>query len=351
MSSEDKEQKTEDASSRRLEELREQGKVAKSLDFSTAATLVAAAFALKFFGQGIATDVYDFTVRALRFQDLASPTQAVKALLTAFAVSTLPVMFVTALTAVVVGLAQTGGFFSLSQIAPKAERFDIMQNIQPMLPGKQMFTELGKSMLKIVLVGAAVYNVIADAIPTFTVLANAAPMVSAASAGMVALKLAYHGGLVFGAIALFDFYLAKRKFEEDSKMSKQELKDEHKSSEGDPHVKRKIKQKMMEMTKKRALADVKQATVLVTNPTHIAVALRYDLEKDAAPIVLAKGTDDVALEMRAAARRHGVPIVENRPLARALNKTVKPGQMVPMELYRAVAEVIAHVLALRQRVS
>lgn len=347
----DKEQRTEEATPRRLEELRDQGKVAKSADFGAAATLIAAAFALKLTGGSIAANVYDFTVRTLRFQDMASPTQAVKALLMVFCVASMPVMFICALTAVAVGMYQTNGFIAFDQIAPKLERFNPMPNIQRMLPGKEMLTELGKSLLKIGLVGFAVYRVIKDAIPTFTVFASSAPIVSAASTGAIALKIAYHGGAVFAAIAALDFFLAKRKFEEESKMSKQELKDEHKQSEGDPHVKRRIKQKMFEMTKKRAVADVKSATVLVTNPTHISVALRYDLDKDAAPIVLAKGTDETALKMRAMARRHGIPIVENRPLARALNKTVKPGQMVPVELYRAVAEVIAHVLALKQRLS
>jgi len=347
----DKDQKTEDASSRKLEQLRDDGKLAKSQELGAAVTLVAAAFALKAMGGSIAANVVDFTVRSLRFQDAANPTQAVKALVTAYSYSALPVMFVTAAAAIVAGLYQTGGFVSFSQLAPKMERFDVLSNLKRIVPGKEMFTELAKSTFKIVLVGIAVYRVVDEALPTFSMLANTAPMVSAAATGAVALKMAYHGGFVYGVIAVADFYYQRHKFSEDAKMSKQEVKDEHKQQEGDPAVKRKIRQKMLEAVQRRAMADVSKATVLITNPTHIAVALRYDLEKDAAPIVLAKGEEEVALAMRAAAREHGVPIVENRPLARALNRTVKPGEMVPMDLYRAVAEVIAHVLALRPRAS
>jgi flagellar biosynthetic protein FlhB len=132
-------------------------------------------------------------------------------------------------------------------------------------------------------------------------------------------------------------------------MSKQEVRDEHKEQEGRPEIKGRMRRKMQDMTKQRATADVSKATVLVTNPTHYAIALRYEPEHDAAPVVLAKGLDELALQMRSIARKAGVPVIEQRPLARALYADAKVGRPVPVELYRAVAEVIAYVMQIKAR--
>ena len=130
-------------------------------------------------------------------------------------------------------------------------------------------------------------------------------------------------------------------------MSLQEVRDEHKEQEGDPFFKRHRRQKMRQLADRRAISDVAKATVIVTNPTHIAIALRYEADKDFAPMVIAKGIDSTALAMRRRARKHGVPVVENKPLARAMHREAQVGAMIPVDLYTAVAEIIAHVMRLR----
>jgi flagellar biosynthesis protein FlhB len=130
-------------------------------------------------------------------------------------------------------------------------------------------------------------------------------------------------------------------------MSKQELKEEFKQEEQDPGVKRKMRMRARELMNARSAGGVETATVLVTNPTHFAVALRYDPDKDAAPVIVGKAVEDAALAMRTKARKHAIPIVENRPLARSLHKHGKVGKPVPVDMYRAVAEVIAHVMRIR----
>jgi flagellar biosynthetic protein FlhB len=138
--------------------------------------------------------------------------------------------------------------------------------------------------------------------------------------------------------------MAKRKFEEDAKMSRRDIRDEMKQDQGDPLIKRRQRQLMRELM---ALGgNVAEATVLVTNPTHLAVAIRYDPTKDAAPMVLAKAKDEAALNMRREARKHGVPIVENKPFARAMYKDAKVGEVLPADLFGPAAAIIAHVLGL-----
>ena len=151
----------------------------------------------------------------------------------------------------------------------------------------------------------------------------------------------------FCAIAAIDFAVTKHKFAADMRMSKQELKEEYKQDEQDPGLKRKMRQRAREIMTQAKVGDMKTATVLITNPTHYAVALRYHPDKDAVPIVIAKSLDTGALRLRKLARGYRIPIIENRPLARALHKAGKIGKPIPATMYRAVAEIIAHVMRLR----
>jgi flagellar biosynthetic protein FlhB len=155
--------------------------------------------------------------------------------------------------------------------------------------------------------------------------------------------------MAFGVAAAADYWLVRRKFMDDAMMSRDEVRDEHKEQEGRPEIKARMRRRMQEMTKRRATSDVAKATVLVVNPTHYAIALRYEPEKDHAPVVLAKGVDEIALKMRAVARKAGVPVIEQRPLARALYADAKLGRTIPVDLYRAVAEVIAYVMQIKAR--
>ena len=209
-----------------------------------------------------------------------------------------------------------------------------------------------KSFLKVSVVAFLVYRAIEQDLPRFAVLPAAEPENAAAEVGSIAGRLVIQGMLILSALAGFDYFLAWRKFKRESKMTKHEIREEHKHQEGDPHLKAKRRGKQRELSKNRAVTDVRNATCLVTNPTHIAVALRYEPDLgDPAPMMLCQGVDEIALRMRAAAREHGIPILENKPLARALRASGKVGQPIPFDLYEAAARVIAHVMTIRRGAS
>ncbi len=340
----DKDDKTEEATPRKRLKLREEGNVAKSQDIGAAGVLLAAVVAAAAFGQSASLSVMRMTQRCFRLEDDA--LEALEQILPVLRDTVAPVIVSAFLAAVVMGVVQTRGLFSWKALELKPERLNPGPNLKNVLPSKTTLIELGKSFLKLGILGVVVYRVVANATPDFGYLAAAEPWVAAGAVMEVAKDLIIQGGLTFVAMAALDYYIALRRFNEDAKMSKDEVKDEHKDQEGRPEVKMKRRQRAREMAKARVRADVKDATVLVCNPTHVAIALRYD-DETPAPVVLAKGVDEVALAMKAVAREHRVPIIENRPLARSLLKTAKLGVPIPVETYEAVAQVIAQVLRLR----
>jgi flagellar biosynthesis protein FlhB len=151
------------------------------------------------------------------------------------------------------------------------------------------------------------------------------------------------------ALAVIDFIFEKREFKKNLRMSKQEIKDEYKEMEGNPQIKSARQQKQRQLAMSRMMSSVPSSTVVVTNPTHIAVAIRYDTDKDKAPLVIAKGTDYLANKIKEIAKENNIPIMENKPLARTIYKEVEIGEYIPVELYKAVAEILALVYQLREK--
>jgi flagellar biosynthetic protein FlhB len=196
-------------------------------------------------------------------------------------------------------------------------------------------------------VGLVTFMVVEAALPRLGLLARLPTIVAIDEVRSVTSTLLYRGLGALVVLAILDLVLARRRFAKDARMSKKEIADEHKEDEGDPKMRGKRRARAAKVAKQRAVAEVKNATVLVVNPTHIAIALRYEPGKDAAPHVLAKGQDEIALRMREEARARRVPIVEDRPLARAMYASAKAGRPIPIELYEAVARVIAHVMRIR----
>jgi flagellar biosynthesis protein FlhB len=346
MSDDDKEDKTEEPSEKRKGELRKEGKVAQSHDVVSAAALIAGAAALSSTTGMLAVDLTGLLLRCLRLVDVNDPLAAVRASASTLT-GLLPALVAAQVGAIVAGLAQTGGLFSIESVMPKGERLDPMGKLKQLLPGKEMATELGKSLLKIGAVSIVMYQVLDDALPTLLSLGMEDARVGASTVGGIAIKVIMYAAGAFAAIAALDFVMAKKRFNEDARMSKQELKEEFKQEEQDPAMKRKMRQRAREILAQAKVGDLKTATVLVTNPTHYAVALRYDPDKDAVPMVINKATDAAALRMRTQCRGYRIPIIENRPLARSLHKRGKIGKPIPTEMYRAVAEIIAQVMRLR----
>jgi flagellar biosynthetic protein FlhB len=338
--------KTEQASEKRLDELRREGKVAQSHDLVAAATLVMVCATLGATAIDITRGLSDLTLRVFRLNDYRDPASAVRATLSTLW-SVLPALTAASVAAIVAGLAQTRGMFSLELVMPKLERFDPSGRLKGMLPSKEMAIEMAKSLGKIAAIAFVVKGLLESAMPRLIMLGTADARVGASEVAGIAVRLTLWGGGTFAVVAAIDYFLTLHKFQQDSMMSKQELKEEFKQEEQDPGLKRKMRQRARELMNQRSVGGVETATVLVTNPTHFAVALRYDPERDAAPVVVGKAVEDAALAMRTRARKHAIPIVENRPLARQLHKTARVGKPVPVEFYRAVAEIIAHVMRLR----
>jgi flagellar biosynthetic protein FlhB len=342
----DKESKTEQASDKRQHEMRDEGKVAQSHDVVSAATLIGAIVALAFTTAQMASDMSGFAVRALRLVDAHEPMSGLRAAAGALS-GALPTLCAAAVAAIVAGLTQTKGMFNITLAMPKLERLDPTSRIKQLLPGKEMATELGKSLLKIGAVAIVVYQIVMDSLPSLLVLGAEDSRAAARTVGWISVRVLLWAAGSFAIIAALDYALALRRFNDDAKMTKQELKEEFKQDEQDPAIKRKMRQRAREILAQAKAGDLKSATVLVTNPTHYAVALRYDPERDAVPIVVGKALDSAALRMRTEARGYRIPIIENRPLARALHKSATVGKPIPAEMYRAVAEIIAHVMRLR----
>jgi flagellar biosynthetic protein FlhB len=342
----DADQKTEKATPRQRQKLHDEGKIPKSQDVGAAAVVLSSCAAIGYGFDSIGNALVAFARRSFRLEDATRPLHAVHAVLDVLWPVFIPLLVASA-AAAIAGIAQSRTF-SLDLIMPKPERFNPIPPLMQMLPSKQSMMEIAKQVLKLLAIGWIAYAVVRDATPLFSTLSFAPPLSAAQAVGTVVAKLAIRVGGAFMAVAVLDYFLAYRKFSNDAKMSREEIRDEHKSEEGRPEVRQRMRARMREMSKKRSVSDVAKATVLVVNPTHYAVALRYDPEKDHAPLILAKGLDELALAMRAKARREGVPIVEQRPLVRALY-AAKVGRPIPVDLYRAVAEVIAYVMQLRAR--
>lgn len=336
--------KTEDATPQKKEKLHQEGNVPKSADAGTAVMLLTVAMTLTFMGATLVARVMSVAARLLRLDRYDDPIGGVHQVMTCVTLLGIPVMALS-LVSFGAGFAQTR-VFTLKPLAFKLDKLNPIPNFKKILPSKETLLELTKQVVKLTAVAFVAYSTVKDATPRFAVLPSAELATSAAAIATTLRELVINAGFVFIAIALADYFLAVRKFNEDAKMSKEEVKDERKQQDASPEVKAKQRRMMAEMMA-GAPAAVAEATVVITNPTHFAVALRYESDKDDAPVVLAKGVDDVALEMRSVARKNRVPVMENRPLARALYAEAKVGKPIPLEFYRAVAEVIAFVLQLR----
>lgn len=341
-------ERTEEATPRRKEKLREDGKIAKSPDVDAVFVVAAVLGALAWNANANSTRVSLFAERALSLEDADRPMQALAMLGTTLGQVVVPAIIAAMTAGVAAGAIQTRGLFNPGLLKFKPERLNPLPKLKKIVPGKESLTELAKQLLKIIAVGWVVVQVVREASPRFAMLASASPNAGAAAVGEAAVRLALHALAAFAVLAALDFWLAQRKHAEESKMSKQEVKDEMKQEEGDPQMKGRRRQRARELVR-QSIAEVRHATALVTNPTHYSIALRYEPEEDAAPVVLAKGVDALAMRMRAEARRHGVPIIENRPLARTLWAVGKIGAAIPFDLYEATAVVIAQVMAIRER--
>jgi flagellar biosynthetic protein FlhB len=245
-----------------------------------------------------------------------------------------------------VAALQAKATFTFKTLEPKFERINPIANAKNLVSPKQI-VELVKSLSKLAIVGFAVWGTLKLAVPEAAALTQQAPLALLDFIRRYAVKLLMGAGLSYLALALADYAWQWWQLEKSLRMSKDELKQEMKESEGDPHVKSRRRQIARSYARRQMLRDVAKADVVITNPTHIAVAIQYDPDAAPAPIVLAMGQRKVAERIRELAAEHGVPIVRNVPVARALFKSARVGTIIPFELYVAVAEILAFVIRTR----
>lgn len=346
-------EKTEEPTSKKLEDTRKDGKVAKSKELSSGLELISLFLILKFFVGYMGKQFMKFfdTIYG-KFSDYTtywngSIVRADYAILfRGVYLSILKLLLPFFIIGVIVSIASNMLQFKFKVTAkplrPKFSKLNPISGFKRMFSAEKLM-ELLKSILKVVLISALVYSTIKDDW-VYLYKFYEMPLNQAIELiGNIVINLGLKISLFFLVIAFSDFAYQKYKFHKDVKMTKQEVKDEYKNAEGDPQIKGKIRQKMREVSQRRMMQDVPKADVVITNPTHFAVAIRYDAETGGAPVVLAKGADYLAQKIKAIAKEHGVQMVENRPLARMLYANVEVGQEIPPELYQAVAEVLAMV--------
>lgn len=347
---------TEEASSFRLDEARRKGQVAQSRELAGMIALIAAGSTLYTMAPGIGNQMAEFMREVFRADVTARLNLADSSILGTTMMKSLRVLIGAALPVAVVGFiigalssfAQIGSIFTPEPIQPDFSRIDPLKGFQRIFSMRQ-FVEGFRLILKSSVVVWVVYGILKAEILT-------APFQTGAEPGMMMMKMADSAKAVFlsliGVLAIFamiDFALQRREFMKNMRLTKQEAKQEYKEREGDPQIKARIRAVQREVARRRMMAAVKKADVIVTNPTHIAIAIVYERDKMAAPKVVAKGADFLAQKIKKVASDAGVPLVENVPLARTLFKTVKVGQYVPRALYQAVAEILAYVYRLKNK--
>ena len=255
-------------------------------------------------------------------------------------------------TGVVIALAsnyiQVGILFTGESMKPQISRLSLVSGAKRMF-GVKAWTELAKSLAKVILIGYFLYASVRDRLQIYPALQQLDVGQGAIFLGQAVIELAWKISISFFLLAALDYLYQRWDYEKNLRMSHEELKQEYRQSEGNPELKNEIKKRQRAMAMSRMMQDMKKADVVVTNPTHFAVALRYDLKVQKAPYVVAKGQDQVALRMRELAKEYDLVIMENKPLARALYAQVDIGQGIPADLYKAVAEVLAFVYRLKKK--
>ncbi len=347
---EDKSQKTEQPTDRKLQKAKEEGDVPKSQEISGWFTLAAGLAIFAFMASSVSSDLADllkiFLARPHEMSlDVGSALQLAAATGMRL-VAVLGLAFLALMIAAIAGnLAQTGLMFTPKKLAPKLDKLNPIEGVKRMF-GPQGWMNFFKGVGKMALVAGAIAIVLWPRRDDLMALPAAAPIAILNEVYDASIQLLIAALIVYAVIAAVDFAFQKREFIERNKMSMKEIRDEFKETEGDPMVRAKLRQIRQERAQRRMMAKVPEAAVVITNPTHYAVALEYEQGRTPAPIVIAKGVEEVALRIRELAGEHDIPIVEDPPLARALYAVAELEEPIPPEHYAAVAKVIGYVLSL-----
>ncbi len=350
-------EKTEQPTAKKLDDARKEGQVAKSKEIGNAAGILAMFVLIKVYigtlGNnfiGLFEGLYSQIPATATEYDGNVPIASIIVVLRQAMLRTLlmllPFLLVALVVAFVCDVVQVKWRPTGKPLQPKFSKMNPISGFKRMFSANSL-VELLKALLKLGLVGYMVYSYLKDQAGQIYLLYDLTIKQAIGLIGEIVVDLGIRVAAIYVVIAALDFAYQKWKFNEDMKMTKQEVKDEYKEQEGDPQVKGKQKQRMREASMRRMMQELPTADVVITNPTHYAVAIRYRREEDDAPIVLAKGADYLAQKIKDKARENDIYIMEDKPLARMLYANVEVGQMIPPELYEAVANVLAFVYQLQ----
>ena len=353
-------EKTEEPTAKKLDDARKEGQVAKSQEIATAFTLLALFLILRFgyafIGKSFENEferVYNSIPHVARTYDGMIPINWITSLLTNAILTMLliaaPFFGIGFLIAFLSDFIQVRWKPTTKPLQPKFSKLNPVSGMKKIFSARKLF-DLGKSLLKLAVISVVIYSFFIGRTESLFLLYDIPLKQAVGLMGNLIISLGLRIAAAYMVIALIDLIYQRRKFRKDMMMTKKEVKDEYKNSEGDPAVKGAQKRRMMEASRRRMMQQLPQADVVITNPTHYAVAIKYDAEESDAPIVVAKGADYLAQKIKEIAKENKVEIVENKPLARMLYANVEVGEMVPPELYKAVAEVLAYVYHLQGKV-
>jgi flagellar biosynthetic protein FlhB len=342
--------KTEKATPERRRKAREKGDFPKARDAGGVVAALAVLVALLTMGPSAVADLGAFAQHCFREPfDLVErdPSAALSRMLSVVGELALPSAVCASIAALSVGFVQAGFHPRMDLIALNPSRLNPMGKIKSLFAPSQALVTLVQSLVRVGAIGYVVYSILKDSLPLISHLARADLLGSVGAVGKALAELVVKATGALAVLTACDYLWSKYSWERDNMMSRQEVKDEHRQMEGDPRVKGQRARARARM-KKGLAKQVRGADVIVVNPTHISVALRYRV-KEGAPMLMAKGYDEVALHIRELAREANIPIIENRPLARAIAAQGKVGKPIPVDLYAAVAEVLAFVYRLKGR--
>jgi len=350
----DDSQRTEEPTQRRLDDAREQGDIVKSTEVTTFVTLAGGALVIAALGHGAAENfAAQFRIFLEQPDQIAVTSQSIMALMRHVVLGLGLVLAAPLALMMGAGLAghllQHRPILTAERIKPDLSKLSLVKGFKRLF-GFDGLTNLLKGLIKMSIVGVAVWTTLWPERGAITSVFDLSPGQIAGEMIHLLMKVILATLAVLAVMAGLDYFLQRYQFLKRNRMSRQDIKDEFRQSEGDPQVKAKIRQLRVERARRRMIAAVPKATVVIMNPTHFAVALKYEVGETPAPICVAKGMDAVALRIRDVAKEHNVPVVENPPLARALYAAIDVDEIIPPEHYKAVAQVISYVMRLTGKI-
>jgi flagellar biosynthesis protein FlhB len=343
-------ERTESATPRRRQESREKGQVLKSTEVNTAAVLVGGAAFLQWAMPGMTQSLSELTQHSFEVSAMSDMTAAdvhSKAIGLAIFVAKLvgPLLLGLALVGLVSNIGQFGFLLSGQAVQPQFSRINPMEGFKRIFSARSL-VELVKSLIKVSVIGGFAWQAVHDKGPMLAGLMDMHPAAAGSAVAGAIMGVVWKVALAFIVIAAADYMYQRWFFEKGMRMSKEEIKEEMKQSEGNPQIRARLRQRARALSRQRMMAAVPTADVVITNPTHYAIAIKYEPGMDA-PLIIAKGERLIAQQIKKIARENNIPTMENKPLAQALFKACKVGQTVPPEFYKAVAEVLAFVYRIR----